>query len=223
MLECSHTADGAAPDKDKTLVGDTYAGMSLSDLIDHERNAKAKVTKKAKNKTSKGKAAKREPVVVEIAPPLMPLPPKSLRRSRRPKSSYAQRVQSLILCMSRPEALYSLKRDPETSSVTTRLDHKNDIENPRRKSRRTFRRSNGLTTVLRSEIALLDSSRSIAEAQTVAKLTELAFAFIPLTFACSIFSMQVTELRNGVPFLVTAEDLGMFAYVVRLVLQSKTL
>lgn len=111
MLECSHTADGAAPGKDKTLVGDTYAGMSLCDLIDYERNAKAKVTKMAKNKTSKGKAAKREPVVVEIAPPLMPPPPKSLRRSRRPKSSYAQRVQSLIPCMSRPEALYSLKRD----------------------------------------------------------------------------------------------------------------
>lgn len=80
--------------------------------------------------------------------------------------------------------------------------------------------------VLRSEMALLDSSRSIAEARTVAKLTELAFAFIPLTFACSIFSMQVTELQNGVPFwafLVTAVALGMFTYAVRLVLQSNTL
>lgn len=80
--------------------------------------------------------------------------------------------------------------------------------------------------VLRSEMALLDSSRSIAEARTVAKLTELAFAFIPLTFACSIFSMQVTELQNGVPFwafLVTAVALGMLTYAVRLVLQSNTL
>jgi len=80
--------------------------------------------------------------------------------------------------------------------------------------------------VLRSEMALLDSSRSIAEARTVAKLTELAFAFIPLTFACSIFSMQVTELQNGVPFwafLVTAAGMGMITYVVRLVLQSNAL
>ena len=75
-------------------------------------------------------------------------------------------------------------------------------------------------------MALLDSSRSIAEARMVAKLTELAFAFIPLTFACSIFSMQVTELQNGVPFwtfLVTAVGMGMITYVVRLVLQSNTL
>lgn len=75
-------------------------------------------------------------------------------------------------------------------------------------------------------MALLDSSRSIAEARTVAKLTELAFAFIPLTFACSIFSMQVTELQNGVPFwafLVTAAGMGMITYVVRLVLQSNAL
>ena len=80
--------------------------------------------------------------------------------------------------------------------------------------------------VLRSEMALLDSSRSIAEARTVAKLTELAFAFVPLTFACSIFSMQVTELQNGVPFwafLITAVAMGMITYVVRLVVQSKAL
>lgn len=80
--------------------------------------------------------------------------------------------------------------------------------------------------VLRSEMALLDSSRSIAEARTMAKLTELAFAFIPLTFANSIFSMQVTELQNGVPFwsfLVAAVDLGMLTYAVWLVLRSNIL
>jgi hypothetical protein len=80
--------------------------------------------------------------------------------------------------------------------------------------------------VLRSEMALLDSSRSIAEARTVAKLTELAFAFIPLTFACSIFSMQITELQNGAPFwafLVTAVTMGVITYAVRLVLQSNAL
>ena len=60
----------------------------------------------------------------------------------------------------------------------------------------------------------------------MAKLTELAFAFIPLTFACSIFSMHVTKLQNGVPFwffLVAAVDLGMLTYAVWLVLRSNTL
>jgi hypothetical protein len=99
----------------------------------------------------------------------------------------------------------------------------NDIDN---RIAEVLIRVRNVYAVLRSEMALLDSSRSIAEARTVAKLTELAFAFIPLTFACSIFSMQITELQNGAPFwafLVTAVAMGIITYAVRLVLQSKAL
>lgn len=99
----------------------------------------------------------------------------------------------------------------------------NDIDN---RIEEVLGRVRNVYAVLRSEMALLDSSRSIAEARTVAKLTELAFAFIPLTFACSIFSMQITELQNGAPFwafLVTAVVMGMITYAVRLVLQSNAL
>jgi hypothetical protein len=99
----------------------------------------------------------------------------------------------------------------------------NDIDN---RIAEVLIRVRSVYAVMRSEMALLDSSRSIAEARTVAKLTELAFAFIPLTFACSIFSMQITELQNGAPFwafLVTAVAMGIITYAVRLVLQSKAL
>jgi hypothetical protein len=62
-------------------------------------------------------------------------------RSHFPEStpSYAKRVRSLIPCMPHLEALYSFNRDPETSPVITRLDYKNSIESPRRKSRRVLR------------------------------------------------------------------------------------
>ncbi|KAE9368888.1 hypothetical protein N431DRAFT_561211 [Stipitochalara longipes BDJ] len=49
-----------------------------------------------------------------------------------------------------------------------------------------------------SNMALLDSRRSIAEAHSVTKLTELAFFFIPLTFAESLFffGMQIEEFEQ---------------------------
>lgn len=79
---------------------------------------------------------------------------------------------------------------------------------------------------LRSEMALLDSSRSITEARTMARLTELAFVFIPLTFVSSLFSMQVTELEAGISiwaFVLAAMGLAAFTYATRSLLQSELL
>ncbi|GAB7324390.1 hypothetical protein MBLNU13_g08331t2 [Cladosporium sp. NU13] len=201
MLEHAHTADGAAPDKDKSPVDDIFAGSTLPDLIEFEKVAKAKAMKKTKKKESKGKAVKSDPVVVEVPPPSMPPPPNLANQpffqhgqeptivevdephAKKPKkkapqysgfarwmagqparsprhtsgstssyaqrisgshSSYAKRVNSLIPCMPHLESLYSFARKPETSPVITRLDYKNNIENPRRKSRRVFRCSEWL-------------------------------------------------------------------------------
>lgn len=54
---------------------------------------------------------------------------------------------------------------------------------------------------LRAELSILESRRGISEAEGVAKLTELAFVFIPLTFDSSLFSMQVKELNDSMPTL----------------------
>lgn len=77
---------------------------------------------------------------------------------------------------------------------------------------------------LRAEMSILESKRGIAEAEGVAKLTELAFVFIPLTFASSLFSMQVKELNDAMPTLsafvgVCALFLGL-SYGVRLAVRS---
>lgn len=57
---------------------------------------------------------------------------------------------------------------------------------------------------LMAAISTMKSKRAIAEAESVTRLTELAFFFIPLTFSASIFSMQVKELN--------ADDLSISAF-----------
>lgn len=76
---------------------------------------------------------------------------------------------------------------------------------------------------LRAEMGLFESRRSISEAETVTKLTELAFVFIPPTFCCGLFSMQVNELQNGVPlrtFVITALSVFAICYCARIILRS---
>lgn len=61
------------------------------------------------------------------------------------------------------------------------------------------------------------------EAKTVTKLTELAFVFVPLSFASSLFSMSVKELEQGVPmrtFVITAFAFAVLAYGFRFVVSN---
>jgi hypothetical protein len=89
-----------------------------------------------------------------------------------------------------------------------------------------LKRVRAVHAALRSEMSLLDSSRGITEARTMARLTELAFVFIPLTFASSLFSMQVIGLEAGISlwiFVLTAMALGVLTYATRSLLQSDVL
>lgn len=79
---------------------------------------------------------------------------------------------------------------------------------------------------LTSNMALLDSRRSIAEAKAVTKLTELAFFFIPLTFAATLFGMQVEQLATPAPistFFALGIGFVTFSYLVRLIIRSALL
>lgn len=70
-----------------------------------------------------------------------------------------------------------------------------------------------------AELQVIHTRKSIAEAESVAKLTELAFVFIPLSFVASLFSMQVHELDGGVPlyqFALVAIGFVIVAYAIRL-------
>ncbi|KAI8933153.1 hypothetical protein NX059_009794 [Plenodomus lindquistii] len=76
---------------------------------------------------------------------------------------------------------------------------------------------------LLAEMQIVDSRRSIAEAKSVAKLTELAFIFIPLSFVASCFSMQVDALKDPVPlyrFVLVAIAFVAIVYAIRLSIRS---
>ena len=77
---------------------------------------------------------------------------------------------------------------------------------------------------LTANISIVESKRGIAEAESVTKLTELAFLFIPLTFSASIFSMQVKELNAAnisiSAFFVLAIIITTSSYGLRLFIRS---
>jgi len=77
---------------------------------------------------------------------------------------------------------------------------------------------------LRAEMSLLESKRGIQEAESVARLTELAFLFIPITLAAGLFSMQVKELADDPPpvyaFVIAAGVAVAISYGLRLVQRS---
>ncbi|KAL8757625.1 MAG: hypothetical protein Q9184_004161 [Pyrenodesmia sp. 2 TL-2023] len=79
---------------------------------------------------------------------------------------------------------------------------------------------------LMTAMSLVESKRGISEAESVTKLTELAFFFIPLTFAASLFSMQVKELDANTTsvgvFLAVALTITVCSYALRLVIRSTT-
>ena len=76
---------------------------------------------------------------------------------------------------------------------------------------------------LRADVALLENKRGIAQAESVGKLTELGFVFIPISCVAAIFSMQIDELQNHVSlwvFIIGASIALVTAYSARLVIRS---
>jgi len=81
-------------------------------------------------------------------------------------------------------------------------------------------------TQLRSNISILDYRRSIAQAESIGRLTELGFVFLPVSLAASLFSMQIKELQVPRPvweFAITALSMIFLAYVARLLVRSSLL
>ena len=78
---------------------------------------------------------------------------------------------------------------------------------------------------LMANMSIVESKRGIMEAESVTKLTELAFFFIPLTFSASIFSMQVKELDASrisiAAFFTLAVLITTASYALRLLIRSE--
>ncbi|KAF2281398.1 uncharacterized protein EI97DRAFT_438757 [Westerdykella ornata] len=79
---------------------------------------------------------------------------------------------------------------------------------------------------LRADMALLESKRGINQAESVGKLTELGFIFIPISCIASLFSMQVQPLSEPAPlysFFVAAILTVGIIFGIRLALRSTAL
>ena len=76
-----------------------------------------------------------------------------------------------------------------------------------------------------TNLSIAENQRGIENAQSVTRLTEIGFAFIPLTFAASLFSMQVYELNpddtSVKDFVIVAVVLLFMLYALRLFIRSR--
>ena len=76
---------------------------------------------------------------------------------------------------------------------------------------------------LTSKTQISDSHRSISEAETVTRLTELAFLFIPLSFATSIFGMQfISGSTSATTYIAVALGLTSGSYILRFIIERTT-
>ena len=75
-----------------------------------------------------------------------------------------------------------------------------------------------------SSMSILESQRAISQAESVNRLTELAFIFIPLSFGNSIFGMQIpawsAHFTPGLWFAISGGLIGG-AYVFRLIVRAR--
>ncbi|KAL4781145.1 hypothetical protein BJX76DRAFT_336165 [Aspergillus varians] len=88
---------------------------------------------------------------------------------------------------------------------------------------RTIQGFKDVSNAITGTLQFIESHRAIAEAESVTRLTELAFLFIPLSFAASLFSMQIQPLTNPVPvgnFVAFALSLSTATYALRLMARS---
>ncbi|KAK8232500.1 hypothetical protein HDK90DRAFT_512420 [Phyllosticta capitalensis] len=65
-------------------------------------------------------------------------------------------------------------------------------------------------------MSFIESTKAIQQAEQVKKLTQLAFCFIPLSFVCGIFGMNVNELANISLWVwgTTSASLLLIVYIV---------
>ncbi|RDW89942.1 transcription factor domain-containing protein [Aspergillus mulundensis] len=100
------------------------------------------------------------------------------------------------------------RKDPQHETVDKLSQHFEDTIQGLKEA------SNAITGTLQ----FIESHRAILETESITRLTELAFLFIPLSFAASLFSMQIQQLSNPVPvshFIAFALSLSATTYALR--------
>lgn len=99
-------------------------------------------------------------------------------------NSFRPWLQTLTANLPQPSGS-PMTTSTQMTQVNTRLQHLGeDLDTTIRRIETTFH-------VLMSSMSIVESERAINEAETVSKLTHLAFFFIPLTLVAGVFGMNI--------------------------------
>ncbi|KAI5844931.1 hypothetical protein BZA05DRAFT_438756 [Tricharina praecox] len=128
--------------------------------------------------------------------------------------STAQRTTSLIDTLAiGPESGYDELRQLKIGLAACEKDRK-----------RLERRVESSFQALMSTMSIIESRNAVSQGESISKLTELAFIFIPLSFATSFFGMEIKEWEATKPqlwqFWTVSCGLLLVAYLIRLTIRS---
>lgn len=148
-------------------------------------------------------------------------------RQIRYNISLIQRFESFILSDYDTIEQYGSMSCPHIQPSS--MDLKEELNRIQRKLRKDYkyllsqcktltRRCEVTSGILMSSVSILEAQRSIELSVGVAKLTKLAFVFVPLTLVTSIFCMNVKEISENNPplwtFFLTSLLSGAVSYAV---------
>ncbi len=97
------------------------------------------------------------------------------------------------------------------------LPQANDIDTLLRKATRLEKRIHEQVQIRASAVSIEESRRAIMQSQSVGRLTQLAFVFLPLTFTTGVFGMNITPFGGDAPmwkFWITSAMIGIGALLV---------
>ncbi|KAJ5259308.1 hypothetical protein N7478_012289 [Penicillium angulare] len=149
----------------------------------------------------------------------LPLWRQLISRAQRELPEFAASIRSFDSFITRIDSDVTDEESSESGS-----DIEIDLDKLLKDVEKVTERLRVTSASLTSNMALLESRKSIDEAHAVARLTELAFIFIPLSFSTSVFGMQIEQFANHVPignFFAVAAGATSFAYTMRLVMRSQ--
>lgn len=93
----------------------------------------------------------------------------------------SEKIRTTLVAVKQQETTKQQLGGSFSSSLNELLNH---VESLKDRTERTF-------GALMSSMAIVESQRAISQAESISRLTELAFLFIPLGFAASFFGMQL--------------------------------
>ncbi|KAK1778044.1 cora-like Mg2+ transporter protein-domain-containing protein [Copromyces sp. CBS 386.78] len=108
-----------------------------------------------------------------------------------------ERVLESIRNATNKESRWPRPTDQTEKARVTAQNIEHDFEHLLKRAQTLHSRTTDAITVLLSSISIYESQRAIQQAEDMAKLTFLAFLFVPLSFATSFFGMNFKELDGN--------------------------